>query len=764
MSANAARGPGFWRTLYALLRAARVRSRGRLTRQAQLRGAKGASAIAALPVLGFVVLVLFGGMIQMLAAFGLASAFETRHGVVYPGADAVGLFLLLFWVALLVCQGEGPDLDTRRQRHPMWEWLLSHPAPPSAVFIAEMLTPIAANPVLLCAPLYPALLFGWVHGAPVGFAAAVLVGVPATLALAFLGKAIEINLILRFAPRSRGAILGLMGWFGYTGSLGLMLLASQIHVIMVALASPLAAMSWLPWPHPRELVGIAASGDISASRGMLYCILIALAVAAFSIELAIWGARGGLAGATGSASPVGKSSRVANFGKEPLYRKELLWFRRDGGAIVQVVLIPLSLASVQLFNFRGLLVQAGSSWTSICGVALLFGTYFLLILGPKSLASEGSALWIALTWPRGLESLLKAKARLWSLVATGFVTLILAYAVYLFPGDIWRIALVAMGWYLFARTLAEKAVTLATVTSSSGEPTKVPGSHRLAATLGTLTFAVGVLSEQWGVAIAGIVYSQMTAAALWQNFRYRLPYLYDPWSEKLPPPPTLMHAMIGVSAMVEGVSILNAVALVWFGAANAAVSIALIYGLCAIVTSLTMAIFLDGRGVPARDVWLWSSADRPRIPFLESDLAGKGRVIILIALAAMLGVALGFLARGYVSLLDMQPYIHEFIEAARRRMAESPNARASYYVMAVLFAPFAEEYLFRALLYRALDREWGGWRAVVGAAAFFAIYHPVLSWAPVAAVGAVNAILFKRTGRLAPAIALHMAYNATVLF
>jgi len=85
---------------------------------------------------------------------------------------------------------------------------------------------------------------------------------------------------------------------------------------------------------------------------------------------------------------------------------------------------------------------------------------------------------------------------LWSLVATGFVTLILAYAVYLFPGDIWRIALVAVGWYLFARTLAEKAVTLATVTSSSGEPTKVPGSHRLAATLGTLTFAVGVLSEQ----------------------------------------------------------------------------------------------------------------------------------------------------------------------------------------------------------------------------------------------------------------------------
>jgi membrane protease YdiL (CAAX protease family) len=53
----------------------------------------------------------------------------------------------------------------------------------------------------------------------------------------------------------------------------------------------------------------------------------------------------------------------------------------------------------------------------------------------------------------------------------------------------------------------------------------------------------------------------------------------------------------------------------------------------------------------------------------------------------------------------------------------------------VLIAPFTEEYLFRGLLFRALDREWGGWRAVVGSAAFFAIYHrhspgfPWRSWA-----------------------------------
>lgn len=70
--------------------------------------------------------------------------------------------------------------------------------------------------------------------------------------------------------------------------------------------------------------------------------------------------------------------------------------------------------------------------------------------------------------------------------------------------------------------------------------------------------------------------------------------------------------------------------------------------------------------------------------------------------------------------------------------------------MAVAFAPFAKEYLFRGLLFRALDREWGGWRAVAGSAAFFAIYHQPLAWLPVGLLGIANALLFKKTGRLAP--------------
>jgi len=73
---------------------------------------------------------------------------------------------------------------------------------------------------------------------------------------------------------------------------------------------------------------------------------------------------------------------------------------------------------------------------------------------------------------------------------------------------------------------------------------------------------------------------------------------------------------------------------------------------------------------------------------------------------------------------------------------------SAMFVLAVVIAPIAEEYFFRGLLYRALDREWGGWAALGLSAAYFAIYHPPVSWLPVAGLGLLNAFLFKRTGNL----------------
>jgi len=649
----------------------------------------------------------------------------------------------------------------------MWEWLFSHPVPPGAVFLAELLSPIVANPIYLGAPVFAGLLYGGVYGVEAGIITAFIVGVPAMVAAACLGKALEIAITLRFAPRSRGAMIGLMSWLGYASLMLMMVVALEMEKIVPVIGRFLGPLTAIPCPWLGLFLGQRADGSFSMLQGILTCWLVAGITVFAAVRFSIWGAQQGLSGNFGSAPvtvPVSKKLRVP-FGKDPLYRKELLWFMRDRSAIVQTILIPLTVAGYQLFNMRGLLSLAANGWNSLCGVGILFGTYFLWILGPKSLSSEGNALWIALTWPRGLESLLKAKAWLWTLISSGIVGLILCFAAFEFPASIWKIGLMAIGWFFFGRSMAEKTVTLVSVTSSSGEPEKIPRGRRWAASLGMLTFAIGVFTQQWQIAIMGIVYSYLTAAAMWQNFRARLPYLYDPWSEVLPPAPTLMHAMIAISILVEGGAVLTGIAMGVAGVQYVAVAQAVSYAICAVVVSICMSSFLSSRGVPAKSIWFWPEAGDAQAeskPWWSGNGLGRVSSFQALVVGGAAGAALGLFALGYLAVLHHVPVTAEMIDKARDAMAKVPGLRISYAVMAVGFAPFAEEYLFRGLLFRALDREWGGWHAILGSAAFFAIYHQPLSWLPVGLLGVANALLFKKTGRLAPAVLLHMIYNAVV--
>ena len=804
-------GIGFWHTVRLLLGAARRRGNGRRRRQrellAQRSGKQSATDFGILGV-AFAALIMaaLNGLAAVILLLSVRDAQRLTVGLrgIAPGIKALGRtgpipmmfgsFILLWWGIMLVFQGEGLELDIQRRRNPLWEWLFSHPVPPGAVFLAEVLTPIAANPVYWTSPLFPGIVYGAVYGPRLGLLAIFLVGVPVTVAAGCFGKVLEIGVILRFAPRTRGAIIGFMSWVGYASLMlffaGIFFVSRLIHLG----GNFLAPLANLPWPFLRLFLGgpwlsaghwplasrVPAPPGFSFIAGVLTCWLGSLFVIVCGVWITVWGGQRGIAGATGDIGPLrGRSrSRGARFDRHPLYRKELLWFVRDRSAIVQTILIPLTVAAFQMFNLRYLLSQAGGSWNYLCGAAILFGTYFLWTLGPKSLASEGQALWITLTWPHGLETLLKAKAWLWSIISSGIVFLVLLWAAFLFPADIFKIALVAIGWWLFGRSMAEKSVTLVTIPSSAGEQQRLPWSRRGATQLGMLTFAIGVVTRQWNLAVVGIVFSWITAAAMWQNFRARLPYLYDPWSEKLPPPPTLMHAMIAISLLIEGSSILIAAAVAWLPRQDFAMARATAYAISATVVFVGTSRFLGGRGVASSQVWTWVEGPPPTpradkalqdylagvdLSFAEKlGLTGSGLAPALL-LGLGLGLVLGGVAHGYTALLHHIPVLKDVLRNAEQAATQIRWLRLAYAVTAIGFAPIAEEYLFRGLLYRALDRDWGGWRAVLGAAAFFTVYHPLLAWPLVFCVGAVNCVLFRRKRSLLPCILLHMTYNAVVL-
>ena len=368
---------------------------------------------------------------------------------------------------------------------------------------------------------------------------------------------------------------------------------------------------------------------------------------------------------------------------------------------------------------------------------------------------------------------------------TAMVLLILAGAIYAFPKEAGKIALVGLSWFLFARSMAEKSVTLVRVTSESGETEPIPRGRQWATQLGMFTFAIGLLTQQWQLAIVGIVFSWITAAAaMWQNFRARLPYLYDPWSEVIPDPPTLMHAMIAISVMVEVCAILSGIIYAMGGKDSLAIARAISYAICAVGASLATNNFLSNRGITTHEIWNWLSPtyirpDASPVTFSSNTLFAQPkpetppwwtrlklpgqRTLGTCMIGLAIGIGLGCFGKGYMWLLHHIPATIEILRNSEAAAAKIPFLKSSYFVMAVLFAPFAEEYLFRGLLYRAFDREWGGWQAILGSAAFFAIYHPALGWPPVFLLGATNALLFKKSKRLLPCVLAHMVYNALVL-
>ena len=662
--------------------------------------------------------------------------------------------MFLWWFLMLVFQGEGLEMDFQRRRHPMWEWLASHPVRPVAAFSAEMLSAFMTNPIYWSAPLFWCVVWSSAHG--FGWeviAGSVLVGLPLAVAASCLHKGLEIAAMLRLPSRTRGGALGLMSWAGYCLMMLPIFMYSMPMIKRALLHVTMPLGAWLPsWPARTLLSGWSDTPMIW--QAVTVVLAVSMLMLAAAVMVSWWGTQIGMQASNAAATAAPRTLQATSggwLGRHPLYRKELLWFWRDKGAVVQAILIPLTIGAMQAFNLRGLAEMAAGYWNGICGFGVICGTYFLLVLGPRSLASEGSALWMTLTWPQGLENLLKAKARLWWMLANGIVGIAFAVTLVVFPADWWKILLVALGWVSFSRSLAEKSVTLVTAPSSSGEVERPPAGRQWAAMLGTLAFGSGVMTQSWHTAILGVVVSSLTAAAMWQNLRARLPFLYDPWSEKLPQAPTLMHSMIGVTIMVEVIAVITGIALGAGGMDALWKARAIAYGLVGLVALGVMVNFLHGRGVSQKDIWHWTREDRLPVPPLIS-----------VSGAVAAGVVLGGVAVLYMFLVQFIPSVHEQMS----QMHDQLHAEGNWwwmFLMAVGFAPVAEEFFFRGLLFRALDREWGGRAALIGSAAFFAMYHPPVAWPPVFAVGLANAWLFKKTGHLGACVALHMAYNTIVM-
>lgn len=659
------------------------------------------------------------------------------------------------WFLMVTLQDEGIELDTQRSRHPLWEWLLSHPVRPWAAVSVELLGPVLVNPILWTAPAFLCGLWSMVFGFGLSTVlTGILASLPLIVAASTLHKAVEMAILLRCSPRVRGGLLGIVSWLGLLMQLG--------SLPLVTVATPVTR--FLMWVTGR----VGDRWDFTAVRWVLEgwgpspslwqaalsTTTVGIALTALAGALVAWAIRHGLQGR--SADPVEPRAGTTPqrfLLRDPVHRKELLWFRRDAGAWVQTLLVPMTLVLYNLFQMRLLLKGAVGTWHGVCGIATLVGSFFLASLGPKSLASEGSALWIPLTWPIGLERLLETKARFWWMLSLGISGIGFAMAWFRFPEDALPIALVAVAWMAFSLALAWKSVTLVQVPTSSGEIDQIPQARQWVVFLGTMSFSGGLLSGNWHAMVLGLSFSILSAAALWQDLRVRLPHLFDPWSEPIPEAPTLLHSLLAILGMVEAVAIIGSVARTFATTPLQWMVTTVTYGVVGGITWMIVSLFLSGRGVRPESLWTWEQGE----PSMPGTLR---RIVVGVGLGAILGVA----ALGYQEFVAGWPALVGEREDAQRLLAENGVHRGWLLATVVILAPWAEELLFRGMLFRALHRAWGPTRALWVSAAFFAVYHPPVAWLPVFCMGLASAWLFRRSGRLIPCALLHMTYNAVVAY
>jgi ABC-2 type transport system permease protein len=508
-------------------------------------------------------------------------------------------------------------------------------------------------------------------------------------------------------------------------------------------------VEWLPTNLPLTLAGPTVVAAVGAGG------LIATAVA--TSLAATWVAermvRRGLIAK--SAAPSERNSSPAPVRHAaPLLRgvlgREARLLMRDRNLLATTIIMPVVFVALQVFLQPQLVNSAWGDIRNTAVLAYVLGCYMVLNGGAQVLASEGRSLWMLYTFPRGLEWVLIRKVVIWACLGSLFATVLLAYRVgssgSLSPDAAFSCVLAVVGVGTFA--FIDCGISILNYSAPQGpeKPSIRSTGSYLCMILASL-YAGALYSRDWFSQLVWAILFLLVAVAIWQLVRDRISYLLDPMT-KPPPQLSVAHGLVAAFAFFAVQGILLIVMLL--GGNDAPGSISLSYILAGILVSGGAMIIL--RKVP----------DFARTVGLRSAEGGGWSAAAAVAKGLGLGVLCGAAGIAYLAVCSQFPALYQHAENS----LFLPANAADYWLLAILAvgaAPLVEEFIFRGLLFRGLERMGRPMLAVLGSAAIFAIIHPPLSIAPVFLLGVAAAVGFRKTGLILTPIATHATYNAIVL-
>jgi membrane protease YdiL (CAAX protease family) len=148
----------------------------------------------------------------------------------------------------------------------------------------------------------------------------------------------------------------------------------------------------------------------------------------------------------------------------------------------------------------------------------------------------------------------------------------------------------------------------------------------------------------------------------------------------------------------------------------------------------------------------------PRERRKEVAIVALGKVMFF-AMAIAGSVALWHWLFGGTAALERRMSM-QLSDEAQRSGAVTPLATLQFLVLVPFVVPILEELVFRGLLYRAWEKRWGWFPAMIATSVVFALYHPFFLSAFLASI--VYVCLLRRTGTLWAPIIVHGLYNLSL--
>lgn len=425
----------------------------------------------------------------------------------------------------------------------------------------------------------------------------------------------------------------------------------------------------------------------------------------------------------------------------PLQLKELKLLARDRNFMVQTLVLPIFITGLQFFIARtgDWKEMFQGSFSRLAATAFGAAAYSLIFSAFQVLNAEGKSLWMLYTFPSRLESLLREKVYLWLAVALLYPVVLFGTGVYLtgLPNleSMVLMVIVLLGILIYGTVAACFGVFASDpLAEDPRHRTRVDYTYLYMILAAFYTYAI--FAKSYWDKFALLILSGLMSLALFQKARDHLPYLLDPTVS----PKSRVSLSDGLIAaliffVIQGIS---TVFLIKSHGILTGADILIAFSIAGALTFTSLRLIY----------WRKKTDGVPNIFGSELPKAvGYGLVA---------GLGAGAIGIGYLKIISHYGF---FAESLSKVGTKVELEGWWIFALAVLAAPLFEEFIFRGIIFRGLQRTWPLPTAALASAAIFAIVHPPVSVIPVFSLAVIAAFGYARTNLLLTPIVAHAVYN-----